>query len=119
MSALEEIVQQEIEITALFQTITKLEKELRGVRLQVAQLAGVPKSVIRAARKHLDKLESSETTATGQNNLQGSLFVPPTLPVAVAPHPVFDALADLKPDELSPREALEKLYALKALSDRE
>ena len=91
----------------------------RSYGLQVAQLAGVPKSVIRAARKHLDKLESSETTAAGQNNLQGSLFVPPTLPVAVAPHPVFDALADLKPDELSPREALEKLYALKALSDRE
>ena len=91
----------------------------RSYGLQVAQLAGVPKSVIRAARKHLEKLESSEATAAGQNNLQGSLFVPPTLPVAVAPHPVFDALADLKPDELSPREALEKLYALKALSDRE
>ena len=91
----------------------------RSYGLQVAQLAGVPKSVIRAARKHLDKLETSETTAARQNNLQGSLFVPPTMSVEVAPHPLLDALADLKPDELSPREALEKLYALKVLSDRE
>ena len=30
----------------------------------------------------------------------------------------LDALADLKPDELSPRDALEKLYALKAMSEQ-
>jgi DNA mismatch repair protein MutS len=31
------------------------------------------------------------------------------------PHPVVDALADLDPDSLTPREALERLYALKEL----
>jgi DNA mismatch repair protein MutS len=81
--------------------------------LQVAQLAGVPKSVVRAARKHLGKLETGDTTPL----LQGSLFTPTAKPIEIAPHPVLDALADLKPDELSPREALEKLYALKAMSE--
>ena len=81
--------------------------------LQVAQLAGVPKSVVRAARKHLSKLEMGDATSSAQ----GSLFVPLAKPSEAVPHPVLDALADLRPDELSPREALEKLYALKALSE--
>ena len=82
--------------------------------LQVAQLAGVPRSVVRAARKHLDKLENVETSRMAQP----SLFEPDAKPIEIAVHPVLDALADLKPDELSPREALEKLYALKALADK-
>ena len=81
--------------------------------LQVAQLAGVPKSVVRAARKHLSKLEMGDATSSAQ----GSLFLPLAKPGEAVPHPVLDALADLRPDELSPREALEKLYALKALSE--
>ena len=81
--------------------------------LQVAQLAGVPKSVVRAARKHLSKLEMGDTTSSAQ----GSLFVPLAKPSEAIPHPVLDALADLRPDELSPREALEKLYALKAMGE--
>ena len=81
--------------------------------LQVAQLAGVPKSVVRAARKHLGKLETGSTEPVAQGGLFGSA----TRPEEVTPHPVLDALADLKPDELSPREALEKLYALKAMSE--
>jgi len=82
--------------------------------LQVAQLAGVPRSIVRAARKHLGKLEMGDTAPA----LQGSLFVPLARPAENAPHPVLDALADLKPDELSPRDALEKLYALKAMSGK-
>ena len=81
--------------------------------LQVAQLAGVPKSVVRAARKHLSKLEMGDATSSAQ----GSLFVPLAKPSEAVPHPVLDALADLRPDELSPREALEKLYALKAMGE--
>ena len=83
--------------------------------LQVAQLAGVPKSVVRAARKHLSKLESSDAISAAQ----GSLFETLAKPMVTTPHPVLDALADLKPDELSPRQALEKLYALKAMRDKE
>ena len=82
--------------------------------LQVAQLAGVPKSVVRAARRHLQKLEAHDAPSTAQ----GSLFVPLPKPAESVPHPVLDALEDVKPDELSPREALEKLYALKALGEK-
>ncbi len=82
--------------------------------LQVAQLAGVPKSVVRAARKHLGRLEAGDATPMAQ----GSLFIPLAKTIEATPHPALDALADLKPDELSPRQALEKLYALKALSEK-
>ena len=82
--------------------------------LQVAQLAGVPKSIVRGARKYLNKLEAADAMPASQ----GSLFVPPAKPVEAAPHAVLDALADLKPDELSPREALENLYKLKALGEK-
>ena len=82
--------------------------------LQVAQLAGVPKSIVRGARKYLNKLEAADAMPASQ----GSLFVPPAKPVEAAPHAVLDALADLRPDELSPREALENLYKLKALGEK-
>ena len=82
--------------------------------LQVAQLAGVPKAVVRAARKHLNKLETDDTAPLAQ----GSLFEVSAKTIDAAPHPAIDALADLKPDELSPREALEKLYALKAMVEK-
>jgi DNA mismatch repair protein MutS len=86
----------------------------RSYGLQVAQLAGVPKSVVRVARKHLGRLETGGPEA----GKQASLFVPIATPIEAAPHPALDALVDLKPDELSPREALEKLYALKALAEK-
>ena len=82
--------------------------------LQVAQLAGVPKSIVRGARKYLNKLEAADAMPAAQ----ASLFVPPAAPSEAAPYAVLDALSDLRPDELSPREALEKLYALKALSEK-
>ena len=79
--------------------------------LQVAQLAGVPRVIVRAARRHLGKFETVDVMPTAQ----GNLFVPIAQTIEAAPHPVLDALADLRPDELSPRDALEKLYALKAM----
>ena len=79
--------------------------------LQVAQLAGVPRAVVRAARKYLEKLEDMRTPVSPQ----GGLFdTPRTVPDAV-PHPALDAIDDLDPDNLSPKEALEKLYQLKRL----
>jgi len=81
--------------------------------LQVAQLAGVPKPVVRAARRHLEKLETNSAPPTAQ----GGLFDQPVIAPEAAPHPALDALDDLRPDELSPREALEKLYQLKQMRD--
>ncbi len=79
--------------------------------LQVAALAGVPNEVIRNAKKQLRALEQNSAA----QNPQGDLFA--AVPDVPEPeeHPVLGALRDVQPDELSPKAALEKLYALKKL----
>jgi DNA mismatch repair protein MutS len=80
--------------------------------LQVAQLAGVPKAVIQRARRILQQLEE----ASRAGGSQADLFA---RPAAAEPEPATDALRDalaqVNPDELSPRDALELLYRLKKL----
>ncbi len=75
--------------------------------VQVAALAGMPPAVVREARRRLALLENREVGSLAQPDLFASA---PPLPEP--PHPALDALRDLNPDELSPREALEKLYQL-------
>jgi DNA mismatch repair protein MutS len=81
--------------------------------LQVAQLAGVPKSVVRNARGYLQMLEEASLTRGGQTDL----FAGGKADAAKAaePDPLREALDAVVPDELSPREALELLYRLKRL----
>ncbi|MCX7150896.1 MAG: DNA mismatch repair protein MutS [Rhodocyclales bacterium] len=79
--------------------------------VQVAALAGMPPAVVREARRRLTLLENREVGSTTQPDLFASA---PPLPEP--PHPALDALRDLSPDELSPREALEKLYQLSKLA---
>jgi DNA mismatch repair protein MutS len=81
--------------------------------LQVAQLAGVPKSVVRNARKYLQMLEDASLTRGGQTDLFVAGKDEPE-PAAEA-DPLREALDAISPDELSPREALELLYRLKKL----
>ena len=76
--------------------------------IQVARLAGVPAPVLAAARRHLKELEDSQFQA----GPQGDLFAAPV--PETPPHPALDLLAELDPDSLSPKAALEMLYALKA-----
>jgi DNA mismatch repair protein MutS len=79
--------------------------------LQVAQLAGVPRSVVKAARKQLSELEASSLHQGHQH--QADLFASAVTPVnTIETHPALDRLRDAKPDELSPREALDLLYQL-------
>jgi DNA mismatch repair protein MutS len=78
--------------------------------LQVAQLAGIPKSVVAAAKRRLAQLEQ-QSIAAGP---QADLFAAPEVS-EVPPHPVLEALMDVDPDELSPKQALEALYKLKGL----
>ncbi len=79
--------------------------------LQVAALAGVPRSVIDKAKTKLRHLEdhayTEQQSATGVNQLD--LFS------AKECHPVVTFLEDVKPDDLSPRQALELVYKLKGL----
>ena len=89
--------------------------------LQVAALAGVPKSVIAQARRRLAELELQSVSA----GPQADLFAPAAMAAAsdaAAPegeaaeaHPVLRKLAELEPDDLSPREALQMLFDLKGL----
>ena len=76
-------------------------------------LAGIPGSVIRDAKRRLRQLENREVDA----GPQGDLFAAAPEPVEAEPHPALDALRALEPDNLSPREALDKLYELKRLSE--
>ena len=84
--------------------------------LQVAALAGVPKAVIKNARKYLQLLEDA-SLARGSQSGQPDLFAPGQAvpePEAAA-DPARELLDSVNPDELTPREALELLYRLKRL----
>jgi DNA mismatch repair protein MutS len=81
--------------------------------LQVAALAGVPKAVIRQARKYLTMLEESSLSRGGQSDLFAGAAQPPEAEPAI--DPLREALEKVNPDELTPREALELLYRLKKL----
>ena len=83
--------------------------------LQVAQLAGVPAAVIRAARKHLTVLENQSSQGTDQFDLF-AIKNETAEPASTPSDPTLTALHELDPDTLSPREALEALYHLKKLS---
>ncbi len=80
--------------------------------LQVAKLAGIPDEVLRAAQEKLKELELADTstmpTASGAPPPQADLFN------MAEPHPVVKLLESLDLDDLSPRQALQKLYELKA-----
>ena len=77
--------------------------------LQVAALAGIPESVILAAKEYLAKLKIE--------SLNGDLFTAEMFDSAkeenTEEHQVLSLLSKIMPDELSPKEALEKLYILK------
>ena len=80
--------------------------------LQVAQLAGVPKSVIHAARKRLGLLEQqSRSEAAVQTE------IPLTISDEKELSPVIELLAEINPDDLTPKQALEILYQLKELEE--
>mgnify|MGYP003626202124 FL=1 len=81
----------------------------RSFGLQVAKLAGIPDPVLKAARDKLQELELGRDRA-GQMPApaQAELFA------ESATHPVLEQLEALDIDSLSPRQALELLYALRA-----
>ena len=83
--------------------------------LAVAQLAGVPAPVIQRARDHLARLEVTSLPHEAPKAAQGQSVAPVQNDLfASLPHPVIDELARLQPDNLTPRQALELLYAWKS-----
>jgi DNA mismatch repair protein MutS len=87
----------------------------RSYGIQVAKLAGLPLAVIERAKVVLAKLEA-EDRASPRDFDELPLFA--ATPRASSPRAAADtliaALAAIHPDEMSPRDALEALYALKA-----
>ncbi|WP_280351191.1 DNA mismatch repair protein MutS [Pseudomonas sp. BN414] len=83
--------------------------------LAVAQLAGVPGGVIQRAREHLARLETTSLPHDAPRQDPGQPSAPMQSDLfASLPHPVLDELAKIKPDDLTPRQALELLYTLKS-----
>jgi DNA mismatch repair protein MutS len=90
----------------------------RSYGIQVAKLAGLPPAVIARAQVVLAKLEAEDRASPrGFDDLP--LFAATPRPTSPPPRDaaidtVLAVLASLHPDEMSPRDALEALYALKA-----
>ena len=87
--------------------------------LQVAKLAGIPAPVIQNARRKLASLEQqvipAPTTAAASANGTGVTPSQADLFSAAAPDPAREALDEINPDEMTPRQALDALYRLKSL----
>jgi DNA mismatch repair protein MutS len=92
----------------------------RSYGIQVAKLAGLPSSVIERAKLVLAQLEAEDRISPARKLIDDlPLFAaarpaPPPAPADSARNALIEALAALHPDEMSPRDALEALYALKA-----
>ncbi|MGQ3360978.1 MAG: DNA mismatch repair protein MutS, partial [Phreatobacter sp.] len=88
----------------------------RSYGIQVAKLAGLPSTVVERARQVLAELEATDRSAPTRRMVDDlPLFAAAPRPVA-APQadPVLDLLDGMDPDDMTPREAHEALYALKA-----
>ena len=87
--------------------------------LQVAKLAGIPNSVIKDAQNRLHILEKQQKQQLNQgvqNDLFSALATPEIIERVVeveVASPALEILKNLDVDNLSPREALQQLYALK------
>ena len=92
----------------------------RSYGIHVAKLAGLPKVVLKRAEQVLDSLEHSDKSTYMVKMIDDlPLFAAVQKKVEEKEEkleeiPVIKALRALNPDELSPKQALEKLYELKA-----
>ncbi len=91
----------------------------RSYGIQVARLAGFPPSLIERAMELLAELEGRHSG--GYDALGGGRGAgepagggQPQLPLFEVVHPAIERLRALDPDHLTPREALDVLYALRA-----
>jgi DNA mismatch repair protein MutS len=87
----------------------------RSYGVQVARLAGMPAPLIRQARAMLEALEAKAQAGQAQVDL----FAPAPAPPAAEPSAVESALSTIDPDALTPREALDALYRLKTLHQKD
>ncbi len=94
----------------------------RSYGIQVARLAGLPDPVIARAKQVLDILEQRSAGSASSRQKAGVLDDLPlfahTAPIAPkGKDPVYEALDTMRPDEMTPRQAIETLYQLKKIRD--
>ncbi len=89
----------------------------RSYGIQVARLAGLPESVLRRARQVLDALEkrSSGQNAAVLDDLP--LFAHQSQPVKAPVNPLDARIDAIRPDDLTPRQAIDLIYELKSIRD--
>ena len=102
---------QRVEVLEEGETVRFLHKVVpggadRSYGIHVAALAGLPSAVIARARDVLTELERQRPLEPPEQQLG--------LPMELAPDPLRKELEDIKPDTLSPLEALQKLYELRS-----
>mgnify|MGYP003886573819 CR=1 FL=1 len=94
----------------------------RSYGIQVARLAGLPEPVIARARQVLDVLEQ-RSAGTASSSQKASvlddlpLFAHRPAPAPGGKDPVHEALDAIRPDEMTPKQAIETLYELKKIRD--
>ena len=93
----------------------------RSYGLQVARLAGVPGDALKQAQKYLSALEANASAKDPQTDLFAigpDAMAEPAAVAATASEAdkLLDALRGFDPDAMSPREALDAIYALKKLA---
>jgi len=85
----------------------------RSYGIHVAQLAGLPRTVTSRAWQVLDELENSSSgTAAGRGRGGGRQASASQIPLFTAPSPVIEELAKLDVSNMTPLEAISKLYEL-------
>ncbi|MGB7078320.1 MAG: DNA mismatch repair protein MutS, partial [Xanthobacteraceae bacterium] len=90
----------------------------RSYGIQVAKLAGLPASVIERAKVVLAQIEAEDRVSPARALIDDLPLFAATRAATEPQHAnprdaVIEALAALHPDEMSPRDAIEALYALK------
>ena len=92
----------------------------RSYGIHVAELAGLPQAVTARARQVLAQLEENrQADGAGQMGALDGLPLFAEAPVVAPENPLRAMLADLDPDRMSPREALDWLYRLQAVAEKE
>jgi DNA mismatch repair protein MutS len=88
----------------------------RSYGIAVAKLAGLPPTVVGRARAVLAKLEAGRDATGGiAAGLDDLPLFAATVEAEAVVDPLIQAVADLDPDAVAPREALDALYRLKRL----
>lgn len=94
----------------------------RSYGIQVAKLAGLPAMVVERSKQVLGQLEEQDRRSPAESLIDelplfANITTKPSGAAAdpAKPDPVSEALTELAPDDMTPREALEALYQLKTL----